>query len=246
MEMDNTPHVRELPTPRMIFGGGLVLLGVILTLDRMRLVDADYVLRFWPVLMIAVGAQMYFRPAAGPQRGARRVNGLIWMGLGAWLLLNSLGAVRVRFWELIWPVMLILVGANLVMQTLRGSGATDDAADRVSIFAVLSGVKRTSSAAPFRGGDMTGFMGGGQLDLRQAIIPPGEVATIEVFAVMAGFDLQVPPHWVVSMPVVPIVGGIEDKRVAPVSGEIIGAPDSVPPRLVLRGFLMMGGITLRD
>src|SRR5438067_1776410 len=114
---NNQPKV--MITPRLVLGVGLAVFGLILTLDRLQLVDAHLVLRFWPVVLIAIGVQQYLNPAAGRHHGARSVNGLILIAIGAWLLLNSLRIVRVGIWDLFWPLVLIVVGVSLVMQTLR-------------------------------------------------------------------------------------------------------------------------------
>jgi len=237
---NNRPTV--IVTPRLILGAGLALFGLLLTLDRLGLVDARYGLRLWPVIIIAIGVLQYRNQAA---RGGRSVNGLIWIFIGSWLLLNSLRIVRVGFWELFWPLVLIGVGVSLVMQTLRRSDPAAGADDaRLSVFAVLSGGKRTI-VGPFRGGEITGFMGGSQIDLRQATIPAGETVRLEVFAVMSGCDLIVPSAWIISTPAIVVLGGIEDKRL-PAIPEAGAGPRTAPPQLILSGFVMMGGIIIKS
>ena len=58
-------------------------------------------------------------------------------------------------------------------------------------------------------------MGGAQLDLRQATIPPGEEAVLDIFVVMGGCEIFVPSSWTVVTPLVPVMGGIDDKRLPP-------------------------------
>jgi predicted membrane protein len=196
-------------------------------------------------VIIAIGALLFVQS----RRVGGGANGVILMIIGAWLLLNSLGIVEVRFWELFWPIVLIGIGSALVMQTLRRrardeSGEGSD--DTVNGFAVLGGFKRTSTSSRFRGGEVTVFMGGAHIDLRQATIPPGEEATLDIFAVMGGCEIVVPPSWTVATPIVPVMGGIDDKRLAPLPGtpESIGSRPA--PRLVLRGMLLMGGIEIKS
>ena len=232
-------------TPRLLVGLAIALFGVVLVLDRLNLAVAGQVLQFWPVVIIAVGALLFMQS----RQVGGGANGMILMIIGGWLLLNSLGIVRVRFWELFWPMVLIGIGLVLVMQTLRGrardaAGINDD--DTVNILAVLSGVKRTSASARFRGGEVTAFMGGSHIDLRQATIPQGQEATLDIFAMMGGCEIVVPLSWTVATPIIPVMGGIEDKRMstAPISVETAGG--AAPPRLVLRGLLIMGGIVIRS
>ncbi|MGC4081314.1 MAG: hypothetical protein QM736_04165 [Vicinamibacterales bacterium] len=56
-----------------------------------------------------------------------------------------------------------------------------------------------------------------------------------------------PPHWVVSAPITTVLGGIDDRRVAqPPPIVDAGGAAGPPPRLVLRGLVLMGGITIRS
>ena len=42
--------------PQFIIGLGLVLFGGLLTLDRMQILDAGQSLRYWPIVLVALGA----------------------------------------------------------------------------------------------------------------------------------------------------------------------------------------------
>ena len=232
-------------TPRLIVGLAVALFGVVLVMDRLNLVMAEQVLRWWPAVIVAVGA-LIFRQTRNVGGGA---NGVIVMIIGAWLLMNSLGIVRIAFWQLFWPMILIGIGSALVMQALRRrdrEAAGADVDDTMNIFAVLGGAKRSSLSTRFRGGEVTAFMGGYQIDLRQATIPPGEEAVLDIFTAMGGGEIIVPPSWTVSTPIVPVMGGIDDKRLAPLAGTVEGAAGKPAPRLVIRGLILMGGIEIKS
>ena len=125
---------------------------------------------------------------------------------------------------------------------------TGGSSDSGPAIAVLSGVKRVSPAETFRNLDVTLFMGGAQLDYRAAVLPAGQEAVIDMLAVMGGCEIFVPPHWVVSAPVTTVLGGIDDRRVAQAPPIVDHADASAgpPPRLVLRGLVLMGGVTIRS
>lgn len=243
-------------TPRLLLGLGLALFGVVLLLGRLDLVDATYVLRFWPLILVAIGLQQFFNPRVGGATGrVVPVSGIIWMSIGGILLLNSFGILRVSLWELFWPAVLIALGVRLMArQGPRGIGSGPRSAaefttsDSGPLFAVLSGVKRVSGPQPFHGAEVTTFMGGAQLDLRQALLAPGAEAVLDIFAVMGGCEVLAPPGWVVSAPVVAVMGGVEDKRIVstPTMIEQATAPGGPAPRLVIRGFVLMGGVTVRS
>ncbi len=44
-------------TPRLLGGIGLMLFGVVMLIDRSGRAEADTVLRFWPLILIAIGVQ---------------------------------------------------------------------------------------------------------------------------------------------------------------------------------------------
>jgi len=82
------------------------------------------------------------------------------------------------------------------------------------------------------------FMGGCHLDLRHAEIDGPEVV-ITAIAFMGGIQITVPEGFDVEMNVFPFMGGRELKlRNVPI------IPGS--PRLVIRGFAMMGGVEVRS
>ena len=250
-----TLQERFLFTPRVVLGLCLASVGALLTFDRLGILPPGTVGRVWPVALIAVGAVVFVNGravsrATGSSRRSGGLNGLVLMAIGAWLLLNTLNITTVHFWDLFWPILLIVFGVMLIRQTTRtqsapGAGSPLTSDDQISVFAVMSGVKRSTNTTHFRGGEITMFMGGCTLDLRQATIPPGGEAVVDVLALMGGAEIAVPPGWVVSTPIVPLMGGVEDKRLPalPTSPELAG---STAPRLVIRGFLMMGGIQIKS
>ena len=101
----------------------------------------------------------------------------------------------------------------------------------------MGGAQRQNSSQSFAGGDITAFMGGGLLDLRQARLAEGEVE-LRVFAMWGGYELRVPPDWDLTIDVLPLLGAVEDKRTLSETGD--GSQ-----RLVLRGVVIMGGMEIK-
>jgi hypothetical protein len=82
-------------------------------------------------------------------------------------------------------------------------------------------------------------MGRSDLDLRTATIAPGQDVSVEVFMLMGGGTIRVPEGWSVDVNTTRIMGDVKDRRT--------GVRDSVgAPRLIIRGFIMMGGMTIRS
>lgn len=239
--------------PRVVFGIGLMLFGTLVFLDRSGLADTGRVLRFWPLLLVAVGVLQLSRDRRRDD-GSVPWSAVAWIGVGGLFLLNTLGLTRASVFDLFWPVVLIALGVRLLTHGRRAGGMAADGAnndgssDTGPAVAVLSGVKRVSPHDAFRNLDVTVFMGGAQLDYRQAVLPPGREAVIDMVAIMGGCEIFVPPHWVVSAPLTTILGGIDDRRVTqpPPIVDHSDAGAAPPPRLVLRGLVLMGGVTIRS
>lgn len=223
---------RQVMTPHLIFGLIIIAVGVLFTLDNLGIVHADRYLRFWPAALILVGILKLGHARAG----AGAFGGSIITAAGVWLLLQETALVRVSFWDL-WPMLLVCFGAYLVWQGATGRahrGPADDG-DTVSALAVLGGFSRGSNSRRFRGGDLTVFMGGCEIDLRQAAIN-GD-ATIDVFAMWGGIELRVPEDWTIISSVNAVLGGVEDKTRPP-----LGLSTH---RLTIRGVVVMGGLEIK-
>lgn len=230
--MEPRPGIRI--TGQMIFGLAIAVAGVLFTLDNLHVLRAREYLEYWPIVLVAIGL-LHISQA---KSAAGTVGGGIWILVGVVLLGNRLGLIHANIWNF-WPLILVLVGGRIVWQTMDTNRVADgaDASAAVSAVAVMGGFERRITSQQFRGGEITAFMGGGKLDLRDAM-PAGGQAVINVFAMMGGFEILVPENWRVISEVTPFMGGIEDKSRT--------STNPAAPCLVLRGFVMMGGVTLKN
>lgn len=230
----DTTQPRPRITGQLILGLALAAAGILFTLDNLEVLDAAIFFRYWPVVVIAIGIVQVVQATSA----ASRLSASFWILAGSLLLANRLGLVHVHIWSL-WPLLLVLVGGRIVLQTMSrdGGGFGNDPSANVSSIAVMGGFERKVTAPEFRGGEITAFMGGGKLDLRETTLAGGH-AVINVFAIMGGFEILVPDTWNVTSEVTPFMGGFEDKART--------STNPSAPRLTIRGFLMMGGITLKN
>jgi predicted membrane protein len=213
----------------------IIAIGLLFFLGNLGILDPHRLLRFWPVIFIAVGVQKILQPDARVGRGTAYV----WLGVGGWLLLSQLDLIHLRFHD-IWPLLFIFVGGRLLWRQFRtdpaGAGTFPaDANSFVSSLAIMGGFDRTNTSTDFKGGDLTTFMGGGKIDLSQARIAQSP-AVIDIFVMWGGIEIIVPDDWVVTIQLVPIMGGYEDKTRPPA--------DAVQ-RLVITGLALMGGIGVK-
>jgi hypothetical protein len=113
--------------------------------------------------------------------------------------------------------------------------------DRVRVVSVMARSEHISRATAFQGADVTNVMGRSEIDLRDATIPSGANPTVNVFSAMGGVVLRVPPTWTVDTGAVTAFGGIRDDRGSPPEAE---ATTGSAPRLVLRGFVLFGRLSI--
>jgi Domain of unknown function (DUF5668) len=251
-DMQPPPPRQPSSVPRLLIGAFLVLMGLLLALHQLGWVEADHLMRFWPVLVILYGLTVL-------QRGGRGViHGSILVLIGSWLLLNTLHLLTLMPWQFLWPLILVAVGAQFLMRgcaprqrptpppSIGGNAPSANAAplsgsppasDHISMFGLMGGTKQRVSGVIFRSADMTSLMGGCELDLRDALLAADGTAYVEVFALMGAAHILVPPSWKVVVQVTPVMGGVEDK-----SRPILGGNQF----LYIRGTVLMGGVEISN
>jgi hypothetical protein len=170
--------------------------------------------------------------------------------------------------RLLWPVLLLVLGASLLWQAIRGKrglvpgmsdireyaragaaagleatrGLSADPGQEGAVlkeFTFMGGGERIIRSQEFRGGEVTAIMGGFQIDLRAAGIA-GDSATIEVFTLFGGVEFKVPQAWNVVVSGTPILGMVSNTT-SPIRDE-----SAVAKTLVVRGSAIMGGIEVKN
>jgi hypothetical protein len=235
--------------PQVLIGILLMVAGLVLVVDRLGLLATVGIWRFWPVLVIAMGASMFVSEPDSHRRfwqSRRRFWGTFWTLLGIWLLLRSLGIITIGLGEFLGPLLLIYIGVKLITRTtiFRMPFGSQGPHDAAHLFAMMSETKRITNDNPFTSAQISAFMGGCQLDLRTAIIPPGGEAIIDIFSMMGGTELWVPTNWTVVSQIAPIMGSVDDKRLPAMPSP--GGTTEAPRRLLLRGTVIMSGLTIKN
>ena len=174
----------------------------------------------WPGVLILVGLMVMFRPHRSRWHGEWR---------------EDWGRRRWKDWDQNrWN------RPSGGPQTFAGgqgthpAGGNEDFIDATSIF---GGVHKKVMTKNFKGGDITTFMGGTEIDLTQADFTG--TARLDVTQIMGGTKIIVPAHWEVRSEVTAVLAGFEDKR------QQRGAanPDKV---LIISGTSIFGGIELKN
>ena len=224
---------------QVVVGLLVIAVGVIFTLDNLGIIYAEDYLRYWPAALLLIGGVKVWHAR---KDGQGLLAGLIFLGVGAYMLINRIAYIRVEARD-VFPLVLVFLGGFMVWRGVFGRSGGSRASDGLSRFsslAVMGGVARRSNSPQFEGADLTAIMGGCDVDLRDASIAPNTEAVIDVFAFWGGIDLKVPEDWIVVNRVIPLMGGVDDKTRTPIDAS---APQK---RLVVRGIVMMGGIGIRN
>lgn len=225
-----TPTTMAGPKGRMELGMVLIALGLVLALGQARILDLEGLGRFWPLLLIGIGIVKFRQPI---EDGQRAVGAALLFAGGFFQVLSVLS------WGRVWPLALVFLGGLLMWRAAARPGAPPPplpATPFISELALMGGSKRSLRIPDLQGGYITAFMGGVELDLRKCRIS-GSAAVLDVVAFWGGIDLKVPADWSIEGHVMPLMGGFEDKTQAIVAS-------AQAPRLVLRGYAIMGGVAI--
>ncbi|MCA9736483.1 MAG: DUF1707 domain-containing protein [Gemmatimonadota bacterium] len=103
---------------------------------------------------------------------------------------------------------------------------------------IFGGTSRVGHWFPARKSVAIGIMGGAKLDYREADLPPG-VTEVTAIAVMGGVEIIVPPHVIVDVSGLAIMGGFDHRSEEPPTHD----PDA--PILKVNGFALMGGVEIK-
>ena len=228
---------------RVVFGAFIIVVGLFALLDNLHLFDSHLVQPYWPLVFVALGALKLSQ--------ARHGNHVVFGGalivVGAGLTLQNLGLLHFD-WRQLWPLVLILVGLNVITKGFRTHGdrrfhpsqmgQRDERLEhgsRIDASATMSGIVLKNDSQDFQGGEISTVMGAVEIDLRQAAIVTEAVLHLSI--IMGGVEIKVPREWSVSVNGSPMLGGIEDKTVPPMTPG---------PRLVIEGSVIMGGVEISN
>jgi hypothetical protein len=220
-------------TPNLVIGLAIAGIGVLLILERLGIANAMEVLKFWPIVLVLFGASVAAQsfqkrdPSLPPQKPV--------IGPGF--------------------VLFVLVMAMFATSGFRGwdwnqTAAASTNAERINMFGVMGSTSRTSNSSNFQSAHVGSVMGRTTLDLREANIAPGQEAVVDVFVAMGRATIRVPDGWIVDTSALPVMGSVEDERWprdrALTDGDAAAPAPGPAPRLVLRGFVMMGKVEIQS
>ncbi len=240
----------------------LILAGALLFLDNLDILPIGNLRAYWPVWMVILGIFIFDR--------RRSVVATVWAvalaACGILLILGNLGILHVTG-DIIWPILLIALGAILLLRPphvsdwrsrLRNAalerrrrrwGAaerpgrnTPFSGNAINEAVVFGSLNRRVDTPQFEGGKLDAVFGSIELDLSGAAISNAERrAEIELNAVFGGIEVTVPPTWKVVMTATAVFGGCDNSTLPPRP-----EPGFEPVTLVVSGEAVFGGITIQN
>ena len=266
---DSREYKRNINGKDRIWGGVFILLIGVAALVKSFVVDLDWLFS-WQMLLIAIGCFL------GLRSNFRGGAWLVLILIGSYFLVENYFVMDHSLRKMFWPLALIVLGAYLIFRPGKGNffyagkipkqappapdQSTTDFTDTVKtdtaftnndeattiageeildVAAVFGSVKKNIYSKNFRGGEIVCVFGGAEINLTQASFQQPQIV-IESVQIFGGAKLILPADWVIHNEAVAIFGGIEDKRPQPVA---LPVPAKV---LVLKGFVMFGGIEIKS
>jgi hypothetical protein len=149
-------------------------------------------------------------------------------------------------WATWFTIAIVLTGVLMVSVLADRAGLSSDVASHPRLAGIVGSASRSPETVAVDGAEMTALMGSCVLDLRHAHISPGVAPIVDVFAMMGSVVIRVPDEWIVDRQAVRVFGSVRDLRRRSADWSADDPTAAEPPRLVLRGLVMMGSIHIRS
>ncbi len=161
--------------------------------------------------------------------------------IGLIILLNNLDIIDFGA-NLIWPLLIIIVGISILRHGSIGMRKSSQSADHINVTAILGGGDYSYTSKSLSGGSVFSLMGGAKLDFRQADFS-GDSIVLDVMIIMGGLEVIVPERWQAVLQGTPILGGMDDKTsYKPQTGE----GSLAAKRFIIKGTAIMGGVDIKN
>jgi len=239
-ELMNEPRFNFFD-PKVIIGLVIIIFGALALADNFGFDLNIDLWDYWPLILIVIGLGQILQPKEYRQT----FGGLVILVIGVLFLANNLKAEFHFGFKHLWPIILLLIGAKILMHGFLGSKKDAINRDFINLTALLGGGEFNFTSKQLKGGKITAIMGGCTVDLREADIEEDTIV-IDTFAMMGGIDIKVPHSWQVTMQGIPILGGMENKTKG-ISGELEDSAALHPEkRLIVKGMAVMGGVEVKN
>lgn len=213
----------------------LVIIGGLLLVDNFGFYHIFWRELFnWQIILIVVGMFMLC------DKDTKTV-GYVLISIGAFFLLCKYIDFSDTLKKLFWPAVFILTGFALIVGKRNHKGKGNEAADNSSSFiedfALLSGNNQKSTSQNLKGGRITTFFGGSQVNLMESTMAQGS-NKIRVRCFCGRTRIYAPANWRIKIEAISIFGAIKDKRAS------CSSTSEAEPELIITGFVFFGNCSI--
>lgn len=200
-EPTNPADARSRAFGVAIVGVLIILAGAVLLGGNLGLIDSRYVFRnFGPLVIFVLGVAMLMR-----RRHDQVLLGLILMFVGAWGFATQQQWIKIHFWAVIGPLMLVLAGGSVVWRAFNRPVPQGAGDAYIRTFAVFSGAELRPTV-PFQGAErhrgngrrQTGLVKcphGGRYRSRRRIHPDGRCRNLCTARLGCDCESHFPHGW---------------------------------------------------
>lgn len=237
---------------RTLAGGLIIVAGILLLMSNVGFFDFDIGRLFfsWPAILVFFGIIIMI--------SSNFQSGFLLTSVGVIFLISK--HYFLDLWTL-WPAFLIIIGVNSLLHARRTPSEPDrfrhghregknskgdwDAhnnwkqeelhSDFICESAAFSGSRKFIHSSNFKGGKISAFFGGAEMDLSDCQLAPGN-NVLDIDAVFGGITLFIPDEWRVIIQISPLFGDFSDERRKPSIHNI-----NDDRTLIIRGRVIFGG-----
>jgi predicted membrane protein len=229
---------------KFILGIILIIIGILFMLDTMNIISISisYYLFSWKTFLIFLGIIFLTNKE-------RKNSGIILITIGILFWLPSIFGFNIRFSQVFWPSLLIVLGFILItrrngfkfnnkINDENDSGKTLDE-NYLNDLSIFGGSRKVIYSKNFKGGTITSVFGSSEINMMNADIGDNG-CVIDIFTLFGGTTLKVPNDWKIQIDAVSVLGSINDKR-------NVKPSDFNPSKLlVIKGMVIFGGTEIKN
>ena len=118
-----TTNLESSERPRrsqVLVGLALILVGLGFLAHRLDVWHVHLSLRFWPLILIVMGAARFLDGPVVTRGGHRRRNGMFLIFIGLWGLISEFELFGLNYGTS-WPLLIVAVGLNTVWRSFEDS-----------------------------------------------------------------------------------------------------------------------------
>lgn len=220
-----------------LWGIVLVVIGVILTLNALDITNINIFFNGWWTLLIIIPSAIELIARENKFWSA------VWLIIGVLLLLACRDILDFDLlWKLTIPVLLILVGINLIFKDKidrkmeKKRKELKEKGQQIEEYCATFGeIKEDFNNQEFNGANVTAVFGSVDLDLRKAVI--NEDKFVKTSAIFGGIEILAPENVNIKVKSVPIFGATSNN-----TGRKF---DEKLPTIYVDSFCMFGGVDIK-